>query len=91
VSEALGIQDAMRMCRIILSSVVCPAVSYISHYFINATFSKKKKNVIEHKKRVLISSKLLSETFLILRRIRQDMIRYVYWSPCNVPVILVRF
>jgi len=33
----LGIQHAMRMRRIILSSVACPAVLYISTYLINGT------------------------------------------------------
>ena len=49
MSEALGNQDAMRMRRIILSSVVCPALSHLSHYLINSIFSKK-ITVIEHKK-----------------------------------------
>jgi len=38
---------------------------------------------------VLISLQLLSETFLILRRTEQDMIKYVYWSLRKLSVILV--
>jgi len=33
---------------------------------------------------------LLSETFLILRRIKRDMIKNVYRSSCKVPFILAR-
>jgi hypothetical protein len=40
---------------------------------------------------VLTSSTILSETFLILRRIRRDVIRNVHLSSCKVLVVLVRF
>ena len=51
------------------------------------TFGKK---VTEHKMCALIFSTTLAETFLILRT-EQDIIKYVNWSSCKVPVILVNF
>jgi hypothetical protein len=39
---------------------------------------------------VLFSLQLLSETFLILRRIQRDVIRNVCCPSCKAPVILVR-
>jgi len=57
VFEALDIQHAMRMRRILLSSVACPAVRYISTLSHKRhDFLLKKKKVIECKMRVLIFS-----------------------------------
>ena len=67
VSAALVNQRAKRMGHVILSSVVCPEVSYFS------TLSHKRHDfreiVTEHKMCALILSTSLCETFLILSRI----------------------
>ena len=44
----------------------------------------EKKKVMEHKRCVLIFATNLSDTFLILRRIRRDIIINVAASPCKV-------
>ena len=56
VMEALGIQHAMRMRRILLSSVAWPAVQYISTLSHKRYDFRKKKKVIEYKMCVLIFS-----------------------------------
>jgi len=71
----------------ILSSVACPAVKYFfTLSYIRHDFRKK---FIEHKMCVAIFSTHLSETFLILRRNVQDVVKTVYWSSCKVAVIVV--
>jgi hypothetical protein len=69
--------------------VACPAPPYFS------TLSHKRHNfhkkVTEHKMCVLISSTILSEIFLILRRIQRDIITNLYGSSSEVTIILVRF
>ena len=47
---------------------------------------------MEYKMRVfLFSLQGLSETFLILKIIERHMIKNVYCSTCEVPIILVKF
>jgi len=59
------------------------------HYLINGTIFRKK---LSDMKCVLwFSIQLLSEKFLILRRIQRDIIINVHRPSCKVPVILVRF
>jgi hypothetical protein len=89
VSVALVIQHTKRMRRVILSSVACLAVPYFS------TLSHKRhdfgKKLLNIKCVFCFSVQLLSETFLIIRRIERDIIINVHRSSCKVPVIVVRF
>jgi hypothetical protein len=74
VSVALGIQHAMRMRHI----VICVLPGSTKYY---PTLSHKlydfRKKVTEYKICVLILFAIFSETFLILRRTEQDMIKKI--------------
>ena len=74
----------------ILYCHLCPLGPHqiFRYYLINGTISKK---VIKHKMCVRFSLQLLFQTFLILRRIQQDIAINVNTSSYKVPVILVRF
>jgi len=81
--------SSMQCACAMLSSLVCsalqyfPALSHKRHDF--------RENVIEHKMRVFrFSVQLLSETLLILRIIKRDIITNVHISASKVPVILER-
>jgi len=69
----------------ILSSVTCLALLFFSTLPHQWEDLKKLLKI----KYILIFFKLLSETFLILRRTERDVTKNVYWSACKVPVIVV--
>ena len=84
---ALGIQDAMRILRIVICGLSgCTIFSTLSHKL--CVFFQKIK-IIEHKICVLNFSTILSESFLIPRRVGRDVITNLYWSSCKVIVLLV--
>ena len=64
-----------------------PLYNTVPLFLIKTGFKKKK--VIENKRCVWVSLQFLYETFLILRRNERDVIKYIYWSACKVPFILV--
>jgi len=79
----------MQCACAILSSVACPTLQYFFLLSYKRHDFRKKKKVTEHKMCVFrFSLQLLSETFLIIRRNELDMIKNVYRSSCEVPVVL---
>jgi hypothetical protein len=60
-----------------------------SHYLINCSISEK-KNLFNTKRVFWCYLQTLSETLLILRTER-DIIKYVHWSSCEVPILLSDF
>jgi hypothetical protein len=85
MSVALVIQHAKRMRRIMWPVWIC---NIFSHYLINGAILGK--TLLNIKCVFLLSLQLLSQTFLILRKIQRDIIN-VCRSSCKVPVILVGF
>jgi len=75
------------MRRIMLSFVACPALPYFQHHLKNGTIFRKKD--VLNMKCVLIFSKLLSETFLVLKRIQSDVINAFRFS--YKVCVIVRF
>ena len=80
----------MQCACAILSSVACSALQYFS------TLSHKRRDfrgggTFENKMCTVSTSRNLSETFLILRIILQDIIINVHTFSRKLPVTIVRF
>ena len=84
---ALFIHHAMCLCHVILSPVVCLSVLYFSYYLNNGMISDK--SLLNIKRVFWFTLQLLFETFLILRRIQQNI--KVHRSSYKVPILLVTF
>jgi hypothetical protein len=86
VSVALVMQHAKRMCRVILSSVVCPAVPYFSTLF-HKQHDFRKKNAIQNKMCALI----FSTSFVCnVSHSRENSAKY-YHKYSYVPKLTVRY
>jgi hypothetical protein len=88
VSVALGIQHATRVRHIVIYGLSGCTIIF-PHFLINGNIFEK--TLLDIKCVFWFSLQLLSETFLILRRIKRDIITNVYRSSRKVPFILVRF
>jgi len=81
VFVASGIRHAIRMRSIVLSSVTCPALQYISILSQKRHGSCKKS--CEHEMCVLIFSTTFFRNIFSLREIEGGMIKNVYGSSCK--------
>jgi hypothetical protein len=77
----------MQSACVVLSSVSCLAVQY---FFLHCLIKGAIKKIVENLC-FDFALQLLSEKFLILRRIHQNVVILVDRSSCKVPIILVRF
>jgi hypothetical protein len=81
------IQHAERVRCILLSSVTCLVV--LCFYTLSHELHDFRKEKLLNVKSVFrFFLRLVSETFLILRRIQRDIVINVKTSSCKVPVIL---
>jgi len=62
-----------------------PLYRIFPHYLIYGTIFENK--LLNIKCGFWFSLQILSETFLVLRRTKRDMIKNVYWSSCKVPFL----
>ena len=79
----------MQFACAIRSSVAYPAIQYFSTLSHKEHEFGKKNKFIKHKVLVFISS--TTEKFHIRREMERDLIKNVYRSSYEFPVILVRF
>jgi hypothetical protein len=86
VFVALGIQYVVRTRRIVLF-VTCRSVSYFS--LLSHSRCDFQKKVIERKMCDVNFYTGMSKTFLILRRIQQDIVANVDWSSGTVTIVRV--
>jgi hypothetical protein len=86
-SNILNICLVYPPCCVILPPVVCLSVLYFSHYLNNGMISGK--SLLNIKCMFWFTLQLLFETFLISRRIQQDI--KVHRSSYKVPILLVTF
>jgi hypothetical protein len=89
VSVVLVIYRENRTRLLLFSYLACPAVPCFS------TLPHKqqdfRKKTFEYEVCVLTFFKILSETFIILRRLQRDIVINIYTSSCKVPIIFARF
>ena len=82
---ALGIQHAKHVCHIVIRGLT-QLYNIFPHYVINGMIFEK--NRYWKFNGLWFSLHLLSETFLIPRRIERGIITSIYWFPRKGPVIL---
>jgi hypothetical protein len=79
--------SCMQCACAILPSVACPTLPYFSTWSHKRHHFRKKK-ILNTKCLFWFCLQLLSEIFLILRKTERDMIKYLYWYACTVPLFL---
>ena len=87
----------VRVCRHVCTAHapychLSPARVYniFPHYLINSMIFGGKKKVLNVTCMFWFSPQILSETFLILRTTERDVINYVHWPSCKVPMSVFR-